>query len=473
MVFSCKQVDLTAPGGATISLSVQPGAIDKDGTATLTVVGTRASGAPLPDETVIRFIVEGNFGSVSPNPVETKDGIATATFSAGGRSGTAIITASSGEASDDVEIVVGEARVNRIILTASPSSLPFGGGEVTLKAFVFDEDGNALSRIDVVFETDSGTLSSGGAPVETDSSGLAEDTLAAESSAEVTASISGRDISDSLTISVTEGTPPTCGASVSPSGSVAIGQDLFFTDTSTDDGDIDESFWDFGDGSSRQGFDVTHSYDEVGSFVVVHRIVDDQGIESICSPLTVDVQQGTPPTCSLVRAPSGDVNVGDSITFTDTSTDSDGQIDSSTWAFGDGDSLSGQTVVHSYDTEGSFTVIHTVEDTQGLTSVCTADVNVNFVGSAPSCSFTKSTSTGSFVVSFDASASTDNDESGASIVTYDWDFGDGQTLSTSNPGTSHDYTTAGAGSYVVNLTVTDDEGDFTNCVSQTVTVPGP
>jgi PKD repeat protein len=147
-------------------------------------------------------------------------------------------------------------------------------------------------------------------------------------------------------------------------------------------------------------------------------------------------------------------------------------IESSSWNFADGDSANGQSVSHSYGAAGTYTVVHTVEDNQGLSSVCTSDVQVNFVGSDPTCSFTFSQSTGSFVVSFDASASTDNDESGASITTYDWNFGDGSTLSTQNPGTSHNYTSAGAGSYVVNLTVTDDEGAIDNCANQTVTVPG-
>jgi PKD repeat protein len=54
---------------------------------------------------------------------------------------------------------------------------------------------------------------------------------------------------------------------------------------------------------------------------------------------------------------------------------------------------------------------------------------------------------------FDASASEDPD---GSISTYRWDFGDGETATTSNPVREHTY--AAAGSVSVTLTVTDDDG---------------
>ncbi|MCU4140519.1 MAG: hypothetical protein MW690_000994 [Methanophagales archaeon] len=53
-------------------------------------------------------------------------------------------------------------------------------------------------------------------------------------------------------------------------------------------------------------------------------------------------------------------------------------------------------------------------------------------------------------ITFDASASTDPD---GSIVSYEWDFGDGETAS--GKVVTHAY--SDAGSYTVTLTVTDDE----------------
>ncbi len=55
-------------------------------------------------------------------------------------------------------------------------------------------------------------------------------------------------------------------------------------------------------------------------------------------------------------------------------------------------------------------------------------------------------------VSFDAGGSLDPDRT---IARYDWDFGDGATLSTAGPTVSHTYP---AGTYTATVTVTDDEG---------------
>ncbi len=80
----------------------------------------------------------------------------------------------------------------------------------------------------------------------------------------------------------------------------------------------------------------------------------------------------------------------------------------------------------------------------------------------PIASFTSQAVTGTTTVNFDASSSTDPD---GTIVSYDWDFGDGNTGTGIAP--SHTYT--GPGSFNVRLTVTDDRGG-TGATVQAVTV---
>ena len=71
-------------------------------------------------------------------------------------------------------------------------------------------------------------------------------------------------------------------------------------------------------------------------------------------------------------------------------------------------------------------------------------------------------------ITFDGSASTDNNGLGGSIVSYLWDFGDGSTATTTTPTTTHTYTTAQT--YQVTLTVTDSEGGTSAPTSQTITI---
>jgi len=463
----CKQVDFTAPGGSEIRLTAQPLSVNVGGTSRLSVTGTRESGAPLPDGTVVRFTVNDNLGAITPNPAETTNGVATATFIAGQRSGTAGVTATSGAiTSDEISITIGEARISRVILTADPAALPPEGGKIQLRAYVRDENGNAVSGVQVFFRTTAGTLSSHGEPVFTNASGIAKDTLKTDGDATVTATAGGTD--DSLDISLGSQTAPTCNLVVSPT-SAAVNQTISFADNSEDaDSTLNKSNWDFGDGRSSTGFVVTHSYSSSGTFIVTHTITDSQGLSDTCAPTVIDVQEGQAPTCSFAIAPTGDVDVGQQVSFADTSTDPDGTIQSSAWDFGDGKTASGFSTTHTYTAAGSYIVRHTATDDQGISSSCTQTVNVVFSGTPPVCSFTFNVPTASFAASFDGTGSTDTDENGASIVTWVWSFGDNSSGSGSQ--VNHTYQTSG--SFNVILTVTDNEGDTATC-NHTVTIPGP
>jgi hypothetical protein len=300
---SCNQVDFTAPDGTTLTISAQPTSIAENGNSILTVTGTRFNGAPAPDGVVVRFTVDGNLGTITPNPIELHDGVGTATFHAAGRSGTVTITASSGNAEAvSVEIAIGDERATRLVLTANPSGLPLGGGKVFLKAFVFDEDGNPISGIQVFFSTDAGTLASHGSGVTTDGGGTARDTLTTKLDAEVTATSTVEGVEDSVTIQVAQGEPPTCSAVISPT-EVEVDQEVHFLDTSTDpDGAIVRFFWDFGDGRQAFGKRVSHRYREAGSFIVAHTVTDDQRFTAVCTPITVTVTE-PPETQSFAADP--------------------------------------------------------------------------------------------------------------------------------------------------------------------------
>jgi PKD repeat protein len=67
------------------------------------------------------------------------------------------------------------------------------------------------------------------------------------------------------------------------------------------DGEIIGYYWDFGDGATAEGPQVTHDYDEDGEYTVTLTVVDDSGAESSVSKVVVvETCQSDPPgTCPL------------------------------------------------------------------------------------------------------------------------------------------------------------------------------
>ncbi|MHC4685857.1 MAG: PKD domain-containing protein [Planctomycetota bacterium] len=131
------------------------------------------------------------------------------------------------------------------------------------------------------------------------------------------------------------------------------------------------------------------------------------------------------------------------------SSDSDGTIVTYEWDFGDGSLLDyGQSVSHTYNQGGIFTVTLTVTDNDGAFDVDTTTADIS--DTIPTADFTGSPKSGSapLTVNF-----TNNSTGYDQPLTFEWDFdNDGNTDSTAqNP--SHQYTSDGT--YTVKLTVTD------------------
>jgi PKD repeat protein len=135
------------------------------------------------------------------------------------------------------------------------------------------------------------------------------------------------------------------------------------------------------------------------------------------------------------------------------SSDPDGSIVSYSWDFGNGTSGTGMNSNVTYANPGTFTITLEVTDNNGSTSTSSIDINVNQGNQLPQAAFTATPSTGKapLVVFLDAGQSSDSD---GSIVAYDWDFGNG----TNGSGQTANVTYVTAGTYTINLTVTDNNG---------------
>ena len=184
---SCQKVPLLAPSGSTITLIASATTLPTGGSTDVIAQVIEPAGTPPHEGTHITFTT--TLGSIQPSEAETDiSGRAIVRFVAGNTNGTATIAAISGGVSvsaiNQVKIQVGAAAVGGISVSATPATLPNGGGQSTITATVSDTSGNALSNVPVTFAIDTssnGTAGGSGAlsatVVNTDANGRAVTTL--------------------------------------------------------------------------------------------------------------------------------------------------------------------------------------------------------------------------------------------------------------------------------------------------------
>jgi PKD repeat protein len=226
---------------------------------------------------------------------------------------------------------------------------------------------------------------------------------------------------------------------------------------STDaDGTIVSYSWDFGDGSPLDSSaNPTHTYNSTGNKTAVLTVTDDDGAtstQSVVIAISVNVAPTAVASATTVRGVFPLL-----VDFSSAgSTDSDGTIVSYDWDFGDGGSSTDANPSHTYLLPSTYTATLVVTDEEGGTDTKTVSINVRDPNLAPIAVASGTPTSGKepLVVAF-SSAGTADQELDGSIVSYEWDFGDGTaTSSASNP--SHTYTSSG--SYTASLTVTDNDG---------------
>jgi len=142
-----------------------------------------------------------------------------------------------------------------------------------------------------------------------------------------------------------------------------------------------------------------------------------------------------------------------SVNFKDVSTDIDGTIVAHAWTFGDGSTSAAANPVHAYFDNGNYTVTETVTDDKAASASKTWIVPV-VVSTSSTTSTPKAgvgiTPMGPRTLAFQDRSS----DTGGTIVSRSWDFGDGATSTQINP--IHTY--AHAGTYKIVETVTDNLG---------------
>ena len=273
---------------------------------------------------------------------------------------------------------------------------------------------------------------------------------------------------------VITGGGPTPSFTVTPAGPTAFTDARFDASASTASlgASIVGYSWDFGDGSAASGVTATHRFSASGTFHAVLTVTDSNGVSASKSQDIV-VGGGAAPTADFTVSPASPLT-NQEINFNGgLSTAGAGHsIVRYAWNFGSGSPQSGVTVTKSYDVAGTYSVTLTVTDEAGQTAQTTKGVTVTASASGsgtPTPLFTFSPASPGVRESVFFNASTSTAGTGHTIASYAWTFGDGATAT--GVTATHAYSTAGT--YSVQLKVTDDAGQSTTSAAVSITAGNP
>ncbi|MEO8680030.1 MAG: PKD domain-containing protein [Vicinamibacterales bacterium] len=470
---ACDKVALLAPTGSTVTVNIDKTVVPIGGTAQVSAVVLESSGTAPQNGTMVTFT--SSFGTMTPQEAPTEGGIARATFTGTG-SGAAKINAFSGGAKGtEVEVLVGGAGASLVAMRSTPSSLPQGGGTVTITAVVRDKSGNTLPGAPVSFTTDQGNL--GSTSALTDANGEAQTTLTTNRDAIVTATVIAG-ISATTTVRITSA-PTVTIATTNASPTVGVGVNFTVTPgtAGTTGAPIQSGSVNFGDGTAIVSLgpisgvtSLTHVFSASGVYTVTASVVDATG-QGASSTISVTVQR-LAPAVTLTPATST-IAVGSALAFSTTATPGAGgpPVQSLRVTMNPGGDVlySGTgsgSFTRQFNTQGIFTLSATATDTAGTigtaSSVVTVggfDVTLDAAGSSvTNCSGTPKACTvpaAGASVTFTANVITP----GITAASYAWDFGDGQTQNTTVRDASNTYAAQAIGAIrVATVTVTTTTG---------------
>lgn len=228
--------------------------------------------------------------------------------------------------------------------------------------------------------------------------------------------------------------------------------------------------WTMGDGTSKTGQVVTHTFTAPGSYTV-RLTVTDPGGQLASKSTVVQVGSALLPTASFTFSPT-EPGVSQDIFFNATaSTAAQGRrIAFYEWDFGSGRTADGVTTVKRYDTAGTYVVTLKVTDDVGSTATTSQTVEVKTsptAGILASYTYSPTSPQVGRAIQFNASAS--RGEQGAGIAEYRFNFGVPGVPEVVGTTPIVTYTFGSSGSFVVTLTIRDTSGK-TATTSQTLSV---
>jgi len=225
---ACSKATPVAPAGAVLSISANPSQIGLTGSSTITIFGSKPNGSPLDPGTQIRLST--TIGTIDGIATVQSGGIAKATLRGDGRTGAAMVTATTGAAMGatamttvQIGIAMGDKPV--LLVSAAPSNIPVqGSSQITVIAR--NSDGSSVGAgQQVILTTTLGTLAPSRPPTRADGtatstlnaglqSGAATITAILGASDPATTMVTVRDAATAISIQASPSTVPAAGGMV-------------------------------------------------------------------------------------------------------------------------------------------------------------------------------------------------------------------------------------------------------------------
>jgi len=259
---------------------------------------------------------------------------------------------------------------------------------------------------------------------------------------------------DTMTITVNDKTKPVADAG--PDQTVNQGDLVTFNGSGSRDNMTVENYtWNFTDGGAQivYGIGATYTFNNAGVFVVTLTAKDAAG-NTHTDTVKITVNDTTNPIADAGIDKT--VDQGDLVTFNGVGSIDIVGVINYTWTFTDSDAqtLYGIGPNYTFDNAGEFIVTLTIKDAAGNTHTDTVTITVNDKTAPVANGGSDQSVNQGDSVTFNGSGSTDN----MGIDSYNWTFDDGgaRTLYGVRPS----YTFKDAGSFAINLNVSDAAGNW-------------
>lgn len=391
----------------------------------------------------------------------------------------------SGKVAEEVELLGGTKRAGTSATCNSAGELT----EADLAAGVeVKDDGRGAAKVDPSKDKDANTADNDNGRGNDDKAKAAE-AAAAEIDAcrRVTLQVTTEALLQAaLTATVRSGSssdvedvePPSAVAAATPtSGARRLKVQFVGKESSDPAGQALTYLWSFGDGTGSDEVNPVKEYTAVGEFTATLTVTNESGLSSSAT-VAITVSDNAP--VAVISAPAGDTKVfrGQKVAFSSAGSNDDldkefgGRIVGHAWDFGDGTTSTEANPTKQYASlspEGGYTVKLAVFDDAGQTA--STEMRLLVVNRTPTVSIVSNTTTGPapLTVDFSSIVVDEPEMSPAPALTYEWDFGEGDTSTLADP---PPWTFRTAGTWDVTLTVTDDQG-ATASASTTVTTGAP